>query len=167
MTLSTARSLGTAFVLSVFLLGCSQQLPDTRAADEAVIRAAEATWSTAAGAKQLDATVAYYSADASLLAPNAPIATGAEAIRATWTQLLALHGFSIHWQPAKVEVARSADLAFAQGTYELTTTNAQGSPVTDRGKYVDVWKKQADGTWKVVADIFNSDLPLPPPPSSK
>ena len=164
MTLLAARSL---VVLSVFLLGCSQQPPDTRAADEAAIRAAEAAWSKVAGAKQLDATVSYYSADASVLAPNAPIATTAEAIRATWAQMFALPGFAIQWQPTRVELARSGDLAFAQGTYEMTMTGPQGSPVTDRGKYVDVWKKQADGAWKVVADIFNSDMPLPAPPSSK
>jgi ketosteroid isomerase-like protein len=81
--------------------------------------------------------------------------------------MFALPGFAIQWQPTKVEVARSGGLAFAQGTYEMTMTGPQGSPVTDRGKYIDVWKKQADGAWKVVADIFNSDMPLPAPPSSK
>ena len=37
----------------------------------------------------------------------------------------------------------------------------------DRGKYLEVWKKQADGKWKVVADMFNSDLPLAPPAEKK
>jgi ketosteroid isomerase-like protein len=39
--------------------------------------------------------------------------------------------------------------------------------VTDQGKLVEVWKKQADGKWKTVADIFNSDLPASPPPEKK
>jgi ketosteroid isomerase-like protein len=43
----------------------------------------------------------------------------------------------------------------------LTTPDPAGKPVTDRGKYVTIWKKQADGSWKVIADIFNSDLPMP------
>ena len=43
----------------------------------------------------------------------------------------------------------------------VTTTDPQGNPVTDRGKYVVVWKKQPDGSWKAISDIFNSDLPAP------
>ncbi len=38
-----------------------------------------------------------------------------------------------------------------------------GTLQEDRGKAVLVWKKQADENWKAVADIFNSDLPLPAP----
>ena len=43
----------------------------------------------------------------------------------------------------------------------MTVNDAKGKPVTDRGKYVEAWKKQADGAWKVVEDIYNSDLPAP------
>jgi ketosteroid isomerase-like protein len=45
----------------------------------------------------------------------------------------------------------------------MTMKDAQGKPVTDRGKYTEVWKKQADGKWKAVADIWNSDLPVSAP----
>jgi ketosteroid isomerase-like protein len=65
-----------------------------------------------------------------------------------------------------VEVARSSDLAYATGTYESSMKDSRGKLVTDHGKYVEVWKKQADGKWKTVADIFNSDLP-PAPPEKK
>ena len=51
--------------------------------------------------------------------------------------------------------------------YMLTLKDSQGKPVTDHGKLVEVWKKQADGKWKSVVDIFNSDLPLPAPPEKK
>ena len=40
--------------------------------------------------------------------------------------------------------------------------DASGKPMKDHGKYVEIFKKQADGTWKVVADIWNSDLPVAP-----
>jgi ketosteroid isomerase-like protein len=42
-----------------------------------------------------------------------------------------------------------------------------GKPMKDRGKFIEVWKKQADGKWKVVADMFNSDIPLPAPEPPK
>jgi ketosteroid isomerase-like protein len=45
------------------------------------------------------------------------------------------------------------------GTVEVTVNDAKGKPVTDRGKFVEIWKKQADGTWKCVVDMWNSDLP--------
>jgi len=66
-----------------------------------------------------------------------------------------------------VEVARSSDLAYLMGVYQLTMKDPQGKPVMDQGKLVEVWKKQADGKWKTVADIFNSDLPPAAPLEKK
>jgi uncharacterized protein (TIGR02246 family) len=153
--------------LFLFTPACSQQAPpDTRAADEAAIRDLDAQWSKSAAANDVEGTVSYYSDDASLLAPNAPISTGKAAIRAVWAALLG-PGASVSWQASKVEVARSSDLAYIVGTYTLTMKDPQGNPVNDRGKFVEVWKKPADGKWKVVADIFNSDLLLPAPPEKK
>ena len=142
---------------------CGPDKPaETRAADERAIRNLDAQWSKSAAGRDLEDTVSYYTDDASLLPPNAPIATGKEAIRAVWDTLLA-PGTSVSWQPSKVEVARSGDLAYILGTIQLATKDPKGNPVNDRGKLVEVWKKQAGGNWKVVADIFNSDLPAAPP----
>jgi ketosteroid isomerase-like protein len=149
--------------LTMILLAsaCNQAAPDTRAADEAAIREADTQWSKIAGTKNLDATVAYYADDAQVLAPEAPIATTKQAIRALWTQLLG-PDTTVSWQATKVEVARSGDLGYLTGTYELTMKDAKGTATTEKGKMVEVWKKQPDGKWKVVADIFNSDAPPPP-----
>ena len=155
--------------LALLLLAsaCNQQTPaDTRAADESAIRDLDAKWSKTAAANDLEGTVSYYSDDASLLPPNAPIATGKQAIRAVWASLLG-PDVAVSWQVSKVEVSRSGDLAYVMGVYMLTLKDSQGKPVTDHGKLVEVWKKQADGKWKSVADIFNSDLPLPAPPEKK
>jgi ketosteroid isomerase-like protein len=147
----------------LFLVGCGEQKPpDTRAADEKAIRDADAQWSKTAAARDVDGTVSYYSDDASLLAPNAPIASDKQSIRAAWAGLLT-PDTSLSWQAGKVEVARSGDLAYLTGAYQLTTKNAHGKPVSDNGKFVEVWKKQPDNKWKVVADIFNSDMPLVQP----
>jgi ketosteroid isomerase-like protein len=61
-----------------------------------------------------------------------------------------------------VEVAQSGDIGYTSGTYEFTMNDASGKPVNERGKYLEVWKKQADGKWKCVMDIWNSDLPVAP-----
>ena len=150
-------------VFAVLLSACGQQVPaDTRAADESAIRALDAQWSQTATANDVDGTVSYYSEDAVLLPPNMPAANGKQAIRAVWTGLLG-PGVALSWDVSKVEVARSGDLAYLTGVYQLTMKDAQGKPVSDKGKLLEVWKKQADGKWKTVVDTYNSDLPVSGP----
>lgn len=126
---------------------------------EQALRDLDAQWSKDAGAKDVDKTISYYAEAALVLPPNASSATTKEAIRSAWNEMLTTPGAAISWKASKVEVANSGDLAYVSGTYEETATDASGQPVKDHGKYVEVFKKQADGTWKVVADIWNSDLP--------
>ena len=98
--------------------------------------------------------------------PNNPLVTGKASVHALWKNILGAPGFAGGWKPLKVEVARASDLAYVTGTYEFGQNDATGKPGVDKGKYVEVWKKQADGSWKCVADIFNSDLPAAAPPSN-
>jgi len=157
-----------ACCLAILTIGCAQQqqpVSDTRATDEAAIRAAEMAWSKAAGAKQLDATVAYYADDAKVLAPNAPMASDKQSILKTWTDMFATPGYSMSWQATKVEVARSGDIGYSVGTYQMGMKDSKGNPMTDHGKYATVWRKQADRTWKAIVDIFNTDLPAAPAPT--
>ena len=130
---------------------------------EQALRDLDAKWSAAAGAKDVDKTVSYYSEDAVVMPPNAPSAKTKETIRSAWKEMLTSPGAAISWKATKVEVAKSGDLAYVSGTYEEATTDASGKPVKDRGKYVEIFKKQADGTWKVIVDIWNSDLPASAP----
>jgi Ketosteroid isomerase homolog len=132
------------------------------ATDTKALRDLDAEWSAAAGAKDLDKTVSYYSNDAIVMPPNAPSATTKEAIRNVWKDLLASPGLVMSWKTTKVEVSKSGDLACLSGTYELTMNDASGKPINDHGKYVEVWEKQADGKWKCGTDIWNSDLPVAP-----
>lgn len=143
--------------LLLFSLLCTTSAADTKAIEQA-LRDLDAQWSAAAGAKDLDKTVSYYAEDAIVMPPNASAATTREAIRSAWKEMLTTPGAAISWKATKVEVAKSGDLAYVSGTYEETMTDASGKPVNDRGKYVEIFKKQADGTWKVIADIWNSDL---------
>jgi ketosteroid isomerase-like protein len=134
---------------------------DTKA--EQALRDADAAWSKAAESKDVEKTVSYYSDDAIVLPPNASAATTKEAIRKIWQDMFASPGFVISWKATKVEVAKSGDLGFVSGTYELTMNDASGKTVNDRGKYVEVWEKKADGKWKCGTDTWNSDLPASPP----
>jgi ketosteroid isomerase-like protein len=125
--------------------------------DEQAIRKLDKDWSAAAGSKDLDKTVSYYAAEASALPFNAPIASGKEQIRQVWAHLMSLPGFSLTFAPTKIEVAKSGDLAYDVGTFELKTNDASGNSVSEVGKYTVVWKKQSDKQWKVIIDMFNTD----------
>jgi ketosteroid isomerase-like protein len=131
---------------------------------EQALRDADDAWSKAAASKDVDKTVSYYSSDAFVLPPNAPIATTKDAIKKLWGDLLASPGLVISWKATKVEVAKSGDLGFVSGTYEIKMNDASGNPTNDKGKYVEVWEKQSDGKWKCGTDTWNSDLPASPAP---
>jgi len=119
------------------------------------IRAADQQWLKAFAAGDLDAALGFCAPDCAVLVANAPSAEG-PAIRelfAGWFK----PGLKINWTPARVEA--SGDLGYSSGTYEMSFQDPSGRTINDHGKYVIVWKRQRDGSWKVVRDISNSDLP--------
>jgi ketosteroid isomerase-like protein len=140
---------------------------DSRAADAAAIQALDEQWSATAARNDLAGTVAFYADDAVLLPGNAPIAKDQKSIRASWAGLLGPNTV-VSWKVSKVEVAKSGELGYLYGTYELSIKDAKGGPpVRDIGKLVEIWKKQADGKWKCIVDTYNSDLPVPDAPEAK
>src|SRR5207247_2930889 len=112
---------------------------------EQTLRDLDAQWSAAAGAKDLDKTVSFYSDDAIVMPPNASAARTKEAIRKLWQDLIASPGFVISWKATKIELAKSGDLACLSATYEVAMNDASGKPVSDHGRYVEVWEQPADG----------------------
>ncbi len=125
---------------------------------EQALRDLDAQWSAAAAAKDLDKTLSFYASDAVVLPPNAATAATSEAIRNVWKEEFA-GMVSGSWKPSAIEVSKSGDMARVSGTYEFTAKDASGKTVADHGKYLEVWQKQADGTWKCGADAWSSDLP--------
>ena len=164
--MSMYKRAGAALGCALILIGtgCSQPAaPDTRAADEAAIRAADVAWSKASEAKQTDAFFDTYAEDANSYGPNMPADRGKAAIRKSMTQAMGSPGFSLTWVVDKVEAARSGDVGYSHGTYRLAMKGPKGEDIQDHGNYVTIWKKQADGKWKVVEDIATSEVPMPAP----
>jgi ketosteroid isomerase-like protein len=155
------RSLAFALMLA----GCSTPSADTRA-DEEALRKLDAEWVNAAQSKQVDAWVAFYADDAAVLPPNEVMATDRDSIRKSVSGLLGLSGLTISWQPMKVESQRRFGVSLWPVRVDLR--RGDGKRTTDRGKIVEIWKKQADGNWKCIVDTWNSDLPAAAPstPSS-
>jgi ketosteroid isomerase-like protein len=134
---------------------------------EQTLRDFDAQWSNAAAAKDLEKTLTFYADDAIVLPPHAASATTKEAIRNLWKELLASPGFVLSWKAMRVEVSKSGDMAYTTGTYDFTMNDVSGKPINYRGKYLEVWEKQADGKWKCGADMRNSDLPVSEPASAE
>jgi ketosteroid isomerase-like protein len=98
----------------------------------------------------------YYTEDAKLMMPGMPIIEGRDAIKAAFASMGAIQDEK--WNSLSIE--GHGDLAYEQGTYSYTVIPPGMSvSMTDKGKFIVVWKKQADGAWKAARDIWNSDMP--------
>jgi uncharacterized protein (TIGR02246 family) len=138
---------------------------DTHDADVKAVQANEAQWNQDYAAKDLTKIVSHYADDAVLIVPGGPASNGKDAIGKSLGQMVADPALSLKFQATKTEVAKSGDLAFTQGSYTLSFTDPQTKQIiNDHGNYVTTYRKQADGTWKAVADIATSDVPPPTPP---
>ncbi len=136
-------------------LACSK---DTSAADMQAIKNKEVAWNKDIATKDPAKFVQYYADDATVLLPNEPIIKGISDIKSVLTTMLQDKNFALTFQSDKLEV--SGDLGYSQGAYSMTISDSKtGNPATDKGKYLTVWKKQADGNWKAIEDMNNSDLP--------
>ena len=118
------------------------------------IRAADQAWLEAFAAGDLERSLQFCADDCAVMVPNAPAAQGRAAIRELFRGWFK-PDLKIRWMPDRVEA--SGSLGFSSGSYEMSFEDS-GRTISDRGKYVIVWKKQANGSWKVVRDISNSDL---------
>jgi ketosteroid isomerase-like protein len=134
--------------LAALAIGCT---PATNVdQDRAALMAADREWSRTA--KEPEKFAAFFADGGSIYPPGMPIVTGSEAIRKAYTEMSSAPGFSLSWVPTRAEVSAAGDIGYTTGTYQSTMGG-----VSEKGKYVTTWKKQADGTWRVTEDIFNAD----------
>lgn len=126
--------------------------------DQARIRATDSAFVAAANSGSVDGVLAVYASDAALLAPNLPPQKGRDAIRAYWAGFL--EAYNVRFEIGSDTIEGRGDLAYNLGHYRLTAVpKAKGSPgMADEGKFVEILKKQPDGSWKYVVDMYNSNL---------
>jgi len=158
-----------ALCIAALLSGCGEapKPPVTHDADIQAIKDIEAQWNKDYAARDVDKLVAHYADGAVLMTPGAPPSAGTDAIRTALQQMVADSTLSLRFEATRVEVAKSGDMAYTLGTYGMTMTPpGKKKPITDKGGYVTVYEKQADGTWKAVSDIATSSMPMAPPPAA-
>jgi ketosteroid isomerase-like protein len=128
------------------------------ATDSTAIVAGDSAFVASVDAGNVDGVAALYASDAALLPPNLPVQRGHNAIRAFWGGFL--NAYDVKFELGADVIEGREDLAYNLGHYRFTAVpKAKNSPgIADEGKYVTVLKKQPDGSWKLVIDIYNSSL---------
>lgn len=157
-------------VLGFVMVACSPNTPSTASTPNVAVPDTAATRSAieAANARFADAfkradkvgLMANYTDDAIIMMPNEVAWRGRAEIDKGFTAFLGQTAFKEGG--AKTEdVMLAGDLAVETGTFAWTLQSKSGTEIKDKGKYLTAWKRQTDGSWKIVRDINNSDLPLP------
>lgn len=156
-----------AFVaaLSSLLLVTACQPADTAPAglseaDRAAIEQGSQAFADAMNAADWDALAMTYTEDAVLMPPNAESVRGRDAIRDYISSFPPISDFQL----TNSEVDGAGDIAYVTGAYTMTLTPEGAEPIVDSGKYIEIRKKQADGSWLMSRDMYSSDIPLPAPP---
>lgn len=146
-------------LVSVLLLSIPVCAQVPHAADVQAINAATAAWDQAWNAGNADALASLYTRDAIAMGPNDPALVGREAIQASSKKYFDEVNEENHSLVEDIRV--SGDLAVARGTQTTKTSpKAGGDSVEDKAKWIAVFQRQPDGAWKVLWEIYNTDLPL-------
>lgn len=112
-------------------------------------------WSTSAASRDPRRVASLYAPDANAYPPNDTTAVGAIAAGKVWAAYFADPTFTISWKATYAEVA--GILGYTSGTYHDSFKGKDGKVVSEKGKYLCVWKKQTDGSWMAIHDMWNTD----------
>jgi ketosteroid isomerase-like protein len=132
-----------------FLLVCSFFALPSFAEDKAdALRKKEAEFAKAAAEHGHEAYVSYFAEDGVEIDGGTALTKEELKKQGEWGP-----GTSLTWSPTKAEISSSGDMGYTWGNYEFKTKNREGKEEIEKGIYMTVWKKQKDGSWKVVADV--------------
>lgn len=123
--------------------------------DVSVLMQADRDFAKATAAKRLDGWMSFMAPNAVLL--RAEPLVGLDQIKAGMAKDFDSPGFQLTWEPTKAEFVGSGPVGYTVGRYEAKFTGDDGKPQTSHGRYMTTWRKQKDGSWKVVADIGSPD----------
>src|SRR5256885_3053380 len=146
-------------LLSTLVYGAKQSSHER---DRQAIAKAEADFEKARAERGLEGWLSFFADDSADFVRGGPFTFTKDEMRQRLEKSFD-PADQLTWKPAKIDVAASGDLAYSLGNWQLKGKDPQGNDVTQTGKYITVWKKQKDGSWKVVADTGTVD----PPPAAK
>lgn len=148
-----------AIVIGAATLGILLRAQDSKPATPETLRQLEAGLMKAAAEKGAEGYMAYYAEDA-VEVPNGEDAIQGKANIAKTMGFLDDKRNRLTWTPVGADMSASGDLGYTWGTYEFRSPDKDGKLTVDYGKYASIWKKQKDGSWKVVLDMGNASPAL-------
>lgn len=151
-----------AIVISIAMMIEFSVCVPTASASEAADSLLKADRELAAQSHAIGFVAAYSKAmapDARKLDGGVPAAIGHDAIMALMARYPA--DLAIDWTPEEAVVADSGEMGFTWGHFTATFHDKNGKLITEHGKYLDVWRRQSDGTWRWIADIGSGGDPAP------
>ena len=160
------KRLRRALLVSLLVLGLACERQPSRATRDpaqalAALRTADSLVQAAIVAHDADRTASFYAEPAVMMPVAESIIEGRAAILAEWRHVFGIPGYANRARLVAVDLSSAGDLGYTRGTYESPMLGPDGQPLLERGKWVSVWKRQADGQWRIVVDIFNTDTPPP------
>jgi len=127
--------------------------------DAAAVKQAFAAFNSDIAAKNVEAIKAHYASDAVMIIPGQAPFVGIDAIMGDYNQYAADKAGKYVPGAETTAISLGGDVAYGEVNYQTTFTNPTTKAVETRDRYnLTVFKKQADGSWKVVRDV-NTDLP--------
>ena len=150
-----------AMGLGACLTGCAATRtgPDSTAVDLAAITEFNQRYLQAINDGDIAALSALTTEEHIMLAPNRPLLIGKEANDTANGRAFELFDFDETWAPVETEI--SGDWAWQRGTFKvIATPKASGASRTLQGNFLRIYRRQPDGSWRMIRDMFNSDQPL-------
>jgi ketosteroid isomerase-like protein len=145
-----------ASLIFTVLASCSDNKVDTKIEGERLIQISR-EWSKSAATDSIEETLSYWADDAVVMSPGQPPLKGKNAIREMIKGTSKIPGFKISWEPISVFVSKSGDIAYLIEQNQITVNDSLGKPITEFNKSVTIWRKEADGSWKNIVDMWNAD----------
>lgn len=160
IVLRVAAALAVSIVLAACQPDPSSVADTSREAEVESLTAAALAYQAAASAKDSDAVVAMYDATAIMIPPNADIVDeGLAGVQNYQFGFIVTPGVELDFELIRVEVAASGDIGWTFALGEITIHRDGQEPGRDVVRDFHTWKKQADGSWKIVVDLWNSGMP--------
>src|SRR5436190_13040538 len=140
----------------VIIIGCNHSKVDLKT-EEATIMKIDSTWAKLAKeGRDADKIVSYWSDDAVVLAPGQPPVKGKDALRKMVNDSKNIPGFSITWKSTDIHFSPDGEMAYMAGENLMTMNDSTGGKMSIPGRGYTIWRKEPDGNWKCVVDIWNN-----------
>jgi ketosteroid isomerase-like protein len=145
----------TSGVLLLSAVTFAQNIPD----EASLLMQLDRDFNKATAEKGVDGWVMYFAPNGSMLGDTSQPTTGIAAIRAEMDPVFKDSSLSLRWHPIKAEMMIPGVLGYTVGKWERLRKNKEGKVMKSTGTYSTTWKKQPDGSWKIVLDSGSSDGP--------